>query len=221
MNRFAATAVSPVELSDLGRGCPGRAQRLAFGHDLAHQSDLLRLGGVKTAAGQQQVAHDRIAQIPLQARDSAESRNQSQPQFRKTKTRHLVGNDQIADQRQFKPSAKGHAVNGGNGGQRRGIDAIQHAVNAFQKIAHALEQPRLFPSSATLVKLAQISPGAEPGLQLAVDDESMRLIFQLVQRSREFFQFLQATASPVRCRAAMQRQFDDSAPEPATTAPAL
>ena len=36
------------------------------------------------------------------------------PQFGKTKTRHLVGDDQIAGQRKFKSSAERYAVHRGN-----------------------------------------------------------------------------------------------------------
>ena len=96
-----------------------------FRYDLAHQSNLLRLGRVETSARQQQVANDRIPQIALQTRNSAETGNQSQPQFGKTKAGHLVGDDQIAYQRELKPSAKGHAMDRRNGGQRRRIDPFK------------------------------------------------------------------------------------------------
>ena len=61
MNCLAAMAVSPVKLPQLNRGRARHPQRFAFGHHLAHQSDLLGLSGVKAAAGEQQIPHHGIA----------------------------------------------------------------------------------------------------------------------------------------------------------------
>ena len=60
-----------------------------------------------------------------------------EPQLRKAEARHFVGDDQIAGERQFEAAAKRDAVDGRNGGQRRGVDRVHHAMNALEKIAHA------------------------------------------------------------------------------------
>src|SRR5260370_19802234 len=88
---------SPVEFPDLaGRGAC-YPQRLAFGGNLAHEANLLRLHYIEAAPGEQQIAHHLIAQIPLQARNPAESRNQPNPQFREASSRPAVGNSHVAN----------------------------------------------------------------------------------------------------------------------------
>ena len=154
-----------VELSNLRSSGSCGAQRLTFRHDLADQPDLLRFGGVKAATGQQQVAHHCIAYIPLQARDPSESRNQSQAQFRKTEAGHLVGNDQIANQSEFEPTAESHTVDGGNGGQGRRIDAIQHAMYPLQKLTHATNRLRLLHRLRALVQFPQIGTSRKSSFQ--------------------------------------------------------
>src|SRR5947207_9831301 len=84
-----------LEFPKLRRRSPRRPQSLSFADDLAHQANLLRLCRIETAPREQQIAYHRIPQIPLQSRDSAKPRNQSQPQLRKAKSRHFVGDDQI------------------------------------------------------------------------------------------------------------------------------
>src|ERR1700687_317856 len=96
----------PVKFPDLAGRRARYPQRLAFGGNLAHQPDLLRLHYIEAAPGEQQIAHHRIAQIPLQARNPAESRNQPKPQFREAKSRHAVRNTNGANQGQFEPAAK-------------------------------------------------------------------------------------------------------------------
>src|SRR6266403_6373854 len=59
--------------AEWGGGTTRRSERLAFGHHLAHQPSLLSLRGIQAAAGEQQIAHDCVAQIALQPRDAAES----------------------------------------------------------------------------------------------------------------------------------------------------
>ena len=113
MNCFAATGRVAVEFSELRGGGAGYAQRIAFGRDLADEADDLRLCGVDAAAGKEQIAHDRIAEVALEPRNSAEAGNQSQAQLRKTKARHFVGDDEIARERQFESAAECDAVDGG------------------------------------------------------------------------------------------------------------
>jgi hypothetical protein len=79
----------------------------------------------------------------------------------------------------------------GNRGQRSRIYPIQDAVYALQKIAYAaggLGPPHGF---GPLVKLSQIGAGAETALQFAVDDQSMRVFLQIVERRHELFQFIE------------------------------
>src|SRR5277367_493902 len=86
----------PIKLPQLSSGSPRHSQRLAFPNHLAHQSNLLNLGRIETTAGEQEIANYRIPQITLKTRNPAKARDQSQTQFRETKSRHLVGDNQIA-----------------------------------------------------------------------------------------------------------------------------
>src|SRR5580700_2691380 len=130
---------------------------------------------VEAAPGQQQVANDSVAQVPLQSRNAAESWDQAETQLGKAETRHLVGNNQIADQGQFEASAKGDSVHGCDGSERSGIDGVEDAVNALQKVAYPGNSVRFFHLLGALKEFAQIGAGTEPRRQGAVDDQRMRL----------------------------------------------
>ena len=121
--------------------------------NLAHQADRLSLRGIDAAAGEKQIAHDRVAQIALEARNAAKAGNQAEPQFGKAKARHFVGDDQVARQRQLESAAECHAVNGGNGGERSGVDRVHHAMNSLEKIADAGETLARAASPATRDKV--------------------------------------------------------------------
>ena len=59
--------------------------------------------------------------------------------FGKAKARHFVGDDQVADEREFKAAAEGNAVNCGDGSQRCRVQRIHHAMDAFEEIVHSSE----------------------------------------------------------------------------------
>jgi hypothetical protein len=61
--------------------------------------------------------------------------------------------------------------------QRRCIDNIQHAVNALQKIPHALCRIEFLHRLRALVQLAQIRTGAKSRFHLAINNERMSLPF--------------------------------------------
>ena len=82
-------------------------------------------------------------------------------QFGKAETRHLVGDDEIANQGQLEPAAEGYSVDSGDGGQRRSIDRVHDFVDAFQKFPHAARRRLLIHSLRAVVELAQIGAGAE------------------------------------------------------------
>src|SRR3954464_1752673 len=105
----------PVELPHLRGGGTGCAQGFSLADHLTHEPDLLSLGGVETSSGQEQVANDTVAEIALQARDSAESGNEAEPEFGKRKAGEFVREYKIAHQSQFETSAERHSVNGSDG----------------------------------------------------------------------------------------------------------
>src|SRR5580692_4124069 len=168
----------PIKLSELCRSCPRHSQRLALCNDLTHQSNLLKLGRIKTASCKQQIANHRIPQITLQTRDSTESGNQSQPQLRKTKSRHLIGDDQIAHQRQLKAAAESHSMHRRDCGQGRSIDRVQHPVNTLQIIANTLSGVLPIHLLRTAIQLSQVGPSTKPSLELTINNECVSFILE-------------------------------------------
>ena len=168
----------------------------------------MRARCVNAAASQQKITNHRIPEVPLQPRNSAETRHQAQAQLGKGETRHLVGDDQIAYQRQFEAPAERHPVDGSNRGQRRGVDGVQHAMDALQKVAHACKGLGLLHLLRTTIELAEVGPGTEAGLHGAVHDQGMGMPGQSLERLREFFQFFQRERSDFIAGAAVQREFD-------------
>src|SRR5438270_5531562 len=59
-------------------------------------------------------------------------------QLGKTEARQLVGNNQVARQRQLEPAAETHTVDSRDGCEWRHIDPVEHGVNALQEFAHTL-----------------------------------------------------------------------------------
>src|SRR5262249_50372219 len=90
-----------IELAELRCSAACDPQSFAFPGHLAHQPDLLGFGRIEAAASQNQVANHSISQVTFEPRNSAETWNQAETQLGKTKTCRLVGNNQIAYQRQL------------------------------------------------------------------------------------------------------------------------
>jgi len=97
-----AISVNPVDYKILRCGRAGRTQCFAFPCNLACETYSECFSGVDASSCQQQIAYNAVADIALQAGNAAESGNQSQSQFGEAKARHLVSDDQIAGQSQFK-----------------------------------------------------------------------------------------------------------------------
>src|SRR5215467_9960827 len=103
-----------IELAKLCRGRASDSERLTFRHNLAHEPDLLCLGGVKAASGKDQVAHHSISQVSFKPRNAAKSWKDAKPKLRKAEACRLVGNDEVANQRQFQTAAEDDSVHGRN-----------------------------------------------------------------------------------------------------------
>src|ERR1700686_5196233 len=149
-------ACERIQFLDLACLRTRHIQGFPFRGKLRYEPNALRSRSVYAAPGEQQITDKSVTQIALQSRYAAKSRYQSQPQFGKCKSRHLVGDDNVAGQRQFQPAAKTNSVHCRNSYKRRCVDGVQYRVNAFQKLAHAREP---FPSVETrraFVKLPQI-----------------------------------------------------------------
>src|SRR3984957_18562386 len=128
-----------IKFFDLVRVRTRHVQRFSFRGKLRYQSNGLRSRSVYAAAGEQQIAHEAVAQVAFQPWYSAKTRYQPQPQFGKCKSRHLVGDNNVADQGEFQSAAKTNSMHRRNGYKRRRVDSIQYRVNALQKLSHACE----------------------------------------------------------------------------------
>ena len=102
-----------------------------------------------------------VPHVALEPRNASKARYQSQPQLRKTETRHFIRHDQIAKQRQLESAAESNPVHCRNRRERSRINRVSHAVNSLNELAHARNplgwRQRLRP----MIQLAQISPGAK------------------------------------------------------------
>src|SRR5271156_2964507 len=88
-----------VELFQLGSRFSRDAESVSFGRHLADNTDCLGFCRVDASAGENQVANDCVSQVAFEARNTAKPWYQPQTQFRKTKARHFVRDDQIACKR--------------------------------------------------------------------------------------------------------------------------
>src|SRR5271156_1271823 len=198
----------PVKFLQLfGRGTRD-AQCIAFRNNLTDQADGLRLGGVDAAASKQQIADDRISEISFQPRDTAETGNQPKSKFRKAKSGRLIGDDQIANQRQLKSTAKSNSLNRRDGGQWRRINCVHHPVNAFQEIPQPGCTFRRGEWPRFAVQLAEISPGAESFLSGAGNNQRMRVALQLGKRRYKSLQFRKRGGTDLIAGSAVEDQLD-------------
>src|SRR6185437_819249 len=99
----------------------------ALGNDLADQADLLGLGDVKAAPGEQKVTDDGVPEIPLEPRNPAKTGNDSKTQFWKAEASRLVGDDQVAGEGQLKAASEHNSVHTGNGGQGGCVEDVHGA----------------------------------------------------------------------------------------------
>ena len=111
---FGCVDRRPIELADLRGGEARDLGRLSFRRQLADKPNRLGLRRVDASSGQEKIADDTISEIPLQTWNSSKSWNQSEPQLREAEARQLLGEDQVARQRQLKPSTERHAIDSGN-----------------------------------------------------------------------------------------------------------
>ncbi len=103
----------------------------------------------------------RVSQIALQPRNSAKSWYQSQTQLRKTKSRHLIRNNQIARERQFEAAAKRKPVHGRYGRERRFVESVHYRVDALDEISQAWKSLGCRQFLRKVKKLAQITTRAK------------------------------------------------------------
>src|SRR5258708_991682 len=97
----------------------------------------MRARGIDAAAGEKQIADERVAQIALEAGDAAEAGDQAEAQLGEGEARHLVGDDDVAGEGQLEAATKADAVNGGDSNERRGVDGVEHTVDALEELTHA------------------------------------------------------------------------------------
>src|SRR6266700_6502765 len=186
---FCGSASYGVVLGDLRSRRAGDSKGLALTSKLRHQADGLRASCVNRSSGEKQIPHKSISKIAFQARDPAEARNEAEAQLGKSKTRHFIGDDHVAGQRQFESSAKTSTMNGGDGDKGRGIDRVQNRVDAFEKGAYARGAVFCGSCRRSRIQLAQISTRGKEGLARAGNNAGGRLRSEHVKLGNKLFQF--------------------------------
>src|SRR5215831_4065126 len=139
---------------------------------MGHESRLLCAFGFNGSAGKEQVADESVADLAPQARNAPEARDQAKPQLRKTEAGHLVGNDQIAAQRQFEPAAHAQAMHRGDGNKGRRVDRIQHLVDSLQEAPHTGGALAFRQRPCSFVQFFQVRAGAKSAGTGTGDDAS-------------------------------------------------
>src|SRR5580658_4893458 len=200
-----------IEFSDLrGRG-PSDSQGVALGSHLADESDRLCFRGVDTAAREKQVTDDSIADVALQARDSAEARDQAEAQFREGEAGHLVGDDHVAGEGELEASAEDNTVNGGDGGEGRGVDGVHHAMDALEEIADARQALPWGHGLRTLEKLAEVGAGAETLGTCTRNNQRASVFTCGCERIDELFELNQGRRADFVARRAVEHELDGAA----------
>ena len=179
-------------------------------HQLADEPGRGRFAGVDASAGQQQVADQGVAQVPLESRNPAESGYKPQSQLGEAKPGRTVGHNHIAGQRQFEPSAEDNSLNSRHRGERDLVDPIEYPMDAFQEIANPGVSFRRAVRLQPGIELPEVGSGAEPRLHRAVDHQgfaSDRLFLQLLG---EPLQLLQCERPDFIAGLPVQAQFEIS-----------
>src|SRR5208337_1984970 len=89
-------------------------------------------------------------------------------------------------------------------------DPVHDAVNALQKFPDAAQSRLFFHCLRALIELAEVGPGAETRLLLAVDDQRMRIAFQIVQSGSEVFEIVERGRADLVARLTVESQLDDA-----------
>src|SRR5262249_55605817 len=127
--------------------------------ELRHDSTSLQSRCVHSAACEENIAHERVTGVALEPWNSTESWNEPEAELRKGEPCHLVGDDDVAHQRQFESASKANAVNRSDGNEGRCIDRVTDSVNALQEFARTSASLLRRSTDSSLIELAQIPAG--------------------------------------------------------------
>src|ERR1700746_394711 len=102
---------------------------------MRHEPGLVRGLGLDGAASKEQIADETVADVAAETRNATESGDETEAKFGKTEARHFVGDDQIAEERQFEAAAHAQAVHDGKRDEWRGVDGVGNAMNTLDESA--------------------------------------------------------------------------------------
>jgi hypothetical protein len=167
---FGGGAGGGIEFGNLRGGSASDAKSFAFRGELRNQTDGVCARGVDTAAGEEQIADESIAQVAFEAGNAAPAGNETQAKFRKSEARHFVGHDDVASQGQLEAASKTNPMDRGNGDEGRGVSGVEHRMDALQKFAGTSEALFFGQRGSTAIELAQVGPGRETMFASAGND---------------------------------------------------
>src|SRR5215472_3871483 len=99
-------------------------------------------------------------------------------------------------------------MDGGDGGQGRGVEPVHHIMGAFERFADAPDSGLFLQLLRSIVGLAQIGAGREAGVQLAVNEEGVGVFLEGGQSGNKLFEFGERLRSQFIAGFAVQRQFN-------------
>src|SRR5258708_3095681 len=199
-----------VVFRDLRGGRTCDAEGFAFAGQLRHQTHGVCPSCVHRSPREQQIPHKSIAKIALQSRDTSKAGNESQAQFRERKPRHLVGDNHVAGQGQFESSPETGTMHRGDRDKWRGIDRVQHSVDAFEKSAHARGAVFLRHCCRSRIEFAQISTSRKNRLPRASNNTYRSKRCKRAKCRDEFLQFNEHCGANFIGWSMIECQLDDS-----------
>ncbi len=141
---FRRGASLRVELRYLLRHRARHLQGVAFTGKVRDKPRLLRAFSFHCAPGEEQITDKTVSDVAPETGNAAKAGNESQAQFGKAEAGHLIGNNQVANQREFQTSAHAQTMHRGECDERRVVNRIGHGVDALQKGTNARKPLRLW-----------------------------------------------------------------------------
>jgi hypothetical protein len=163
---------------------------------------------------QQEVSDDRVAHVAPQSGDASPAWDEPESKLREAEARGLVGDQDVAGQRELKAPAEHRAVQGADGGQWGLVDGVIDSVYAVQERAHLAARVGHRAAVGLVgdelaVELFEIGTGAEPAPLIRVNHHRLSAVGAVAQVGREGLELAQGRQPDLVGRRAVERDLED------------
>src|SRR6266853_6364885 len=175
----------------------------------------MRARGIDAAAGEKQIADERVAQVAFETGDAAEAGDQAEAQLGEREAGHFVGDDDVAGEGQLETAAEADAVDGGDSSERRDVDGVEHSVDALEELTHASQALFSRERFGGTIKFTKVGAGGKALFASTRNNAGSSVCCQSRNCCRECFEVGQSLASDFVGGLVIQRQLDNTvAPVP-------